>query len=217
MTGWLDHIMYGVRDLNAGMDEIEALTGIRPTFGGFHPGHGTCNAVLSLGDRQYLEIIAPDPEQGLGGTLGEALISQRGPGIRSWAVAETELESVAARLGEFDIGTRILEMGRTRDDGVQLNWQVLLPIEHQFGDALPFFIDWRDSPHPSEDAPGGCTLTGFRVSVDDLDGYRRVMESLGIPVEVDQDNGGGTIVAILDASGGPVTLHHYRASSGRIM
>lgn len=216
MTGWLDHIMYGVRDLNAGMDEIEARTGVRPVFGGFHPGQGTCNAVMSLGNKQYLEIIAPDPEQGLGGTLGEALINQRGPGIRTWAVAVTDLEAVAAKLDDFGMAHHILEMGRTRDDGVQLKWRVLFPTEHQFGDALPFFIDWGDSPHPSEDAPGGCTLGRLRISVEAAADYREVMNALGLSVDVD-DAGPGLMAATLDSPRGPVELLHFRAESGRIL
>jgi hypothetical protein len=66
-----------------------------------------------------------------------------------------------------------------------LSWKLFHLKENRAG-LLPFFIEWgRDSVHPAEDAPSGCTLESFGLqSPNALDLARAVQSlSLDIPVE----------------------------------
>ncbi len=52
----VDHIILGAANLEAGMAAFEKATGVMPVRGGAHPGRGTQNALVSLGDATYLEL-----------------------------------------------------------------------------------------------------------------------------------------------------------------
>jgi hypothetical protein len=201
----LDHIMFAAADLNQGISEIADLTGVRAAIGGTHPGNGTRNALLSLGADQYLEIIAPDPEQELQGTLGEELIQHGGSGVRSWAVASDDLASVAAVGRDQGLGVRpIVDMNRTTPAGVRLDWQICF----LFGNSLlPFFIDWKKSPHPAQNTPKGCALDSFTVSLPDHVPYRTLMDALGVEVTI--VNGAELCSARLQTPAGLVALQSW--------
>src|SRR6516162_7208756 len=80
----LDHILLGSSDLDRGIAFVEAHTGVRPAFGGVHPGRGTQNALLSLGVQHYLEVIAPDPRQHTDNALAAKLQSLAEPRLVGW-------------------------------------------------------------------------------------------------------------------------------------
>ncbi|HZQ91083.1 MAG TPA: VOC family protein [Terriglobales bacterium] len=181
----LDHLMVGAKDLNAGMVWFEKRTGVRPAIGGVHPGRGTRNALASLGGRHYLEIIAPDPAQVSGrGPLLELIRSCKTPRPIGWAASSPDVQATARMVAAAGLKADApLPGSRQRPDGRLLRWTTL-NLE-QPGALLPFFIQWSaDSPHPSQDAPGGCTLAGVGFESPRPEEVARELRALGIRAQV---------------------------------
>lgn len=58
----IDHVVVGISDLEVGIAAFASLTGVTAAYGGAHPTTGTHNALASLGDDVYLEILSPNPD-----------------------------------------------------------------------------------------------------------------------------------------------------------
>ena len=58
----LDHLVLAAITLADGIEFVADTTGVVPQPGGKHVAMGTHNALLRLGPRVYLEIIAIDPD-----------------------------------------------------------------------------------------------------------------------------------------------------------
>jgi hypothetical protein len=176
----LDHLVFGVPDLARGIEWVELAAGVRARIGGQHPGRATHNALLSLGGRQYLEIIALDPEQAEApGLLYPALKTLSEPRFIAWAVAVDNVADIAMRVAAANIETiGPLEGARVQADGSLLAWKTLR-ITGPSVEGLPFFIEWqKGAPHPSQTSPAGCRLTSFEIDHTDPEETRRILKSL---------------------------------------
>jgi hypothetical protein len=183
----LDHILLGSPDLQGGIDFVEKHTGVRASFGGVHPGRGTQNALLSLGERRYLEIIAPDPAQpGVKNPIASILQSLTEPRLIGWAAHPGRVSAFAEKLRAAGIKCEGPTPGsRKRPDGQLLKWQIVSLADTASG-ILPFFIEWgQDSVHPSLDAPKGCALLGFAAETPDPGKLQATLKvlSLDLPVK----------------------------------
>jgi len=167
----LDHILLGCNDLEHGIAFVEEHTGVRAAFGGVHPGRGTQNALLALGTRRYLEIIAPDPKQS-GAEQYSVITKLKQPRLVGWAAHRDDLDQFAERLKHSGIEFEGPQPGsRERPDGTVLHWKALR-LKDDHGGLLPFFIEWsKDSVHPSKDGPKGCTLERFEVNTPDTEDF----------------------------------------------
>lgn len=180
----LDHILLGCNDLDRGIAFVEEHTGVRATFGGVHPGRGTQNALLSLGTRRYLEIIAPDPKQS--GVQQFSIIAQlKEPRLIGWAAHPGDLDVIAKKLQAGGVGFEGPRAGsRARPDGKVLHWSSLALQDDAKG-LLPFFIEWSaDSPHPSTDTPKGCSLLRFEAATPDPATLSKQVTLLGLDLPI---------------------------------
>jgi hypothetical protein len=181
----LDHLVYAVPDLTAGVAAIAALLGVTPSPGGPHPGLGTRNYLVSLGKSCYLEIIGPDPEQpqparprpfGLDRLPGGRLVT--------WAIHDTHLERrvEAALAGGFDPGP-ILPLSRQSPAGL-IEWRLTMRGEPAGDGLVPFVIDWGKTPSPALSSTRGCTLRALRAEHPDPKSIAAMRGALGTTLDV---------------------------------
>jgi hypothetical protein len=203
----IDHIVYGVPDLEVGVEALAQQLGVRAAPGGRHVGRGTHNALLALGGRAYLEIIARDPGQPPGpGPLPFALDRVRLPRLVGWAIRTKDIEEQVTHARErgHDPG-EVESMRRQRPDGSLLEWRLTRHAPDPGRLAVPFLIDWGSSPHPSESAPPGVRLVELRIEHPDPAALRAALEALGATARVDSGPE-PALVATLDTPRGRVVL-----------
>jgi len=159
-----------------------------PATGGVHPGRGTRNALLSLGERRYLEVIAPDPAQSEIVHYPQ-LRSMTDPRLIGWAVHPPDIAAVAKQLRENKVEFKGPDDGsRKRPDGRVLNWKTINLADDRHG-LLPFFIEWSaDSVHPSKDAPAKCTLDYFEVMSADPEELAAALKRIGLDLPVQRSD-----------------------------
>jgi len=185
----IDHILLGVSDLHHGIAWFEQRSGVRAVFGGVHPGRGTRNALLGLGPRQYLEIIAPDPQQAGSPASREhwaaRLIALQEPRLIGWAAHTNDLAGIAKMATSAGIAIDEPRDGsRARTDGALLRWKSFSLKDDRDG-LLPFFIEWsRESIHPSQEAPVGCKLLHFAAHSPSIEQLTSDAEKLGLNFDV---------------------------------
>jgi hypothetical protein len=200
----VDHLVYATPDLDTSIRDLERLLGVRASVGGQHLGRGTRNALIAIGERAYLEIIGPDPDQPApNGPRWFNVDAIDTPRIVTWAAHGTDLprlvETRSVPLGAVVRGSRL------RQDGVTLAWQLTDPSA-MLGDGLvPFFIDWGMSPHPSSTATRGPRLIALRAEHPSPPDVSAQLDALGIPLELGRAKQ-PAIIATFDGPGGTIEI-----------
>jgi glyoxalase-like protein len=203
----VDHLVYATPDLQAGIERVERLVGLRASPGGQHPGRGTRNALLALGPASYLEIIGPDREQPSPPQARPFGIDDlKEPRLVTWAAKGTGLEQLAneARRHGVRLGA-VIPGSRQRTDGVMLTWRYTDPRTLVADGIVPFFIDWGTTPHPAATAAGGASLVALRAEHPDVESVQRAISALGLSLRV-QKGPRAALVAIISSPRGQVEL-----------
>ena len=203
----VDHILYACAELERGMDEIEALLGTRPVVGGRHPGFGTHNALLSLGTDVYLEVIARDP--GLPAPDHGVLVdlpNDADSRLMTWVLRVADIEGAARSASEAEVNLGDVQpCQRETPDGETIRWKLTDPYANRMGGALPFLIDWGETPHPGSVAPLGGRLSRLAIEHPDAGTLRDRLTVLGSAVEVGHGPS-ARIEATIETVTGPRTL-----------
>jgi len=198
-----DHIIYAVPDLAVAVADLQARLGIRAQAGGKHVGLGTHNALLALGPRTYLEIIAPDPDQparvrpfGVGGITRGRLVG--------WALARDDIDQAVAeaRSHGYDPG-EVVDGHRVDPSGTVLRWRATR--SEQADDLVPFFICWGGTEHPARSAPPGLILNSLQIEHPDPRSFGPLLMAIGANVEVRQGQA-PALVAYLSGPNGSKVL-----------
>ncbi len=134
----IDHVLWGVRDLDAAAARLFSEYGLAVSGGGEHPGLGTANRIVPLGE-EYIELIAvvdPGSPNSFAAALTEQIVD--GDALVGVSLEVDDIDLVADR-----IGSGVLAAERATPDGPPLRFRIT-GMEFAVAERLPFFIQWDE-------------------------------------------------------------------------
>jgi len=165
-----DHIIIAVRDLDAATADYRAL-GFAAYFGGTHAHKQTHNALISLADGSYLELLAPTDPNHIDETID---LLAHGEGFAGYALLSADLTDEAARLHAAGLAFSGPNAGeRTRTDGERVAWRTLNLADEPrspflIADETPHLLRVPDDADTIEHANGATGVASLVVAVRDL-------------------------------------------------
>ena len=158
----LDHIAIATSDLAQGTAWAETAFGVPLAPGGEHKEMGTHNRLLSLGPKEYLEVIginpgAPAPDQPRWFDLDNFTGPTR---PKTWICRTPDLDAAIAA-APAGIGVPWL---LARSD---LRWKMAVPRDGKlpFDGLFPALIEWQGEAHPAPRLPDrDIRLTGLTLA-----------------------------------------------------
>ncbi len=189
----LDHVVVGVRDLDAAVRATATLLGREPSWRGTHPDAGTANALFRL-ENSYLELLSPDGGEGAQGRVLAQRLDEQGEGLFALALATDDAEAFAVRLNAWDVNVARPREGRgvAAEGSAERRWSaVLMPAQASRGLML-LAIEHRAGslPEVAPTAAHDATVTALDhlvVFSPDLEGSRVLYgDILGLRLALDR-------------------------------
>ncbi|MFM2076776.1 MAG: hypothetical protein RJA49_666 [Actinomycetota bacterium] len=208
----IDHLVVATPDVAATAAYFADEWGVDLAPGGSHVGRGTRNELTGLGGARYLEVVGPDEMQPVPSHPRPFGVDDlRAPALVAWCARPTrplpEVIASCRALG-IDLGNAS-PMARRRPDGVLLQWHLTVPLlgpPHE--GAVPFLIDWLDSPHPSASLPHHCALVALRLRHPQADLLTAVLGEIGDALVVEVATGDAELGATVRTPHGLRDLEH---------
>jgi hypothetical protein len=148
MTVQIDHVVIAGSNLAQLRAAFESI-GLTPDEGGVHADGQTHNALIGFADGSYLELIAPTPGN-IAPNHAWSESMRMNAGVCAWAIRSSDIQAdvVLYRSRGITVGDPT-PGGRTRPDGVRLEWVTAKLGNEPLGSMLPFLIqdvtprEWR--------------------------------------------------------------------------
>jgi hypothetical protein len=191
----IDHVTVAGTDIQQ-MQARLASVGIATVYGGAHSNQATEMALVSFPDGSYLELMGIQPHAEAAAVAGHvwAKFLRENAGPCAWAMRDKNLAAEVSRLKAAGVAVSApVAGGRTRPDGVRLEWETSDVGGATRGTFFPFLIEDR-TPRGQRAFPQGKPVTKeFRgvtrvvIAVRNLeDAIARYGHAYGVPPPIKQ-------------------------------
>ncbi len=204
----IDHLVLACTDLAQGARFVRERLGVEVQPGGRHLLMGTHNALLKLGPRTYLELIAIDPRGqaqrrrwfGLDTPAVRERMA-RGPFLLTWVAACSDIAAAAALDSGFG---EVIAASRG-----SLSWRITVPADGSLnlGGIAPTLIQWNGAAHPCDGLDDrGCGLRGLELQHPQANPLELLLAALALDGPVTLRQGEPAIAARIETPRGQVEL-----------
>lgn len=178
----IDHLVYATNTFDETIIWFYEISGVKPVFGGYHKTQGTKNALVRIGERSYLEILGIDKDNfNVKGSRWMGIDLIKKPILTRWALESEDLNSDAAVLKTYNSEMGSIKAGhRKKENGEDLNWEMILPLSEPKTELAPFVIDWGSTAHPAAELEVGCELLELKFSTSSIIGMKNLYDNLNI-------------------------------------